>query len=387
MNIRTSLVCSVLLLFASVASGAGSYQRTKDGKTLVWTDSTEPRQYATWSGKRDKKGFATGSGTLTWYKVKPTITTGSLIPDTRSGPVVAKRYSGRMVHGKLVGGGTRADSAGKRLLANVVDKVKSLLNQPPPHRPSRRTEVTRASASAARAASTAKKAPTPIPERTAAPTLERAPFAAAPATSPPPEKGASPAGEENATLVAQMATDPAPEEAAPPPPEQQARPPDARTEIGSDPTAPAHLRRSLPAPAPALPKPPPSQDVQTVAAFDTVYQKAVKANDVAIMDEILADDFVLVTERGTSLTKADLIKEARDKRTIYENHEEEEGTQKVRVWRDTAVVTARLRIKGTRDQSPFDYKVWLSQTYVRTPMGWRYVFGQAAMPFSAPDTK
>ena len=383
MNIRTSLVCCVLLLFASVASGAGSYQRTKNGKTLVWSDSTEPGQYATWSGKRDKKGFATGPGTLTWYKMKPAISTGSLIQDTRRGPVVARRYSGRMVHGKLIGGGTRADSAGKRLLANVVDKVKGLVNRPPPHRQSRRTEVTRAPASTARAASNAKKAPTPIRERTAAPTLERAPFAAASATSPPPEKGASPAGEENATVVAPMAANPAAEQAAPPPPEQPPRPPDAPTESGSDPITPGHLPRSPPAPRSALAKPPPSQDIQTVVAFDTLYQKAVKANDVAIMDEILADDFVLVTERGTSLTKADLIKEARGKRTVYENHEEEQGTQKVRIWRDTAVVTARLRIKGTRDQSPFDYKVWLSQTYVRTPAGWRYVFGQE----STPDAK
>ena len=180
-----------------------------------------------------------------------------------------------------------------------------------------------------------------------------------------------------------MVTDPGAEQAAPPPPEQPARPPDAPTESGSDPIAPGHLPRSLPAPRSALAKPPPSQDIQTVVAFDTLYQKAVKANDVAIMDEILADDFVLVTERGTSLTKADLIKEARGKRTVYENHEEEQGTQKVRIWRDTAVVTARLRIKGTRDQSPFDYKVWMSQTYVRTPAGWRYVFGQE----STPDAK
>ena len=68
------------------------------------------------------------------------------------------------------------------------------------------------------------------------------------------------------------------------------------------------------------------------------------------MDEILADDFVLVTDRGASLTKADLIKEAQEKRTIYEHQEVAEGTQKVRIWRDTAVVTALLRAKGTRDQ-------------------------------------
>jgi ketosteroid isomerase-like protein len=99
-----------------------------------------------------------------------------------------------------------------------------------------------------------------------------------------------------------------------------------------------------------------------------VYQAAVKANDIAIMDQILADDFVLVTDRGASLTKADLIKEARAKRTIYEHQEEEEGTQKVRVWRDTAVVTALLRIKGTRDQNPFEYKVWLMRLMFGRPL-------------------
>ena len=60
MNIRSLFVCSALLLFANVAFGA--YQRTKDGKTLVWVDSPKRGEEATWSGKRDKKGFAVGSG-------------------------------------------------------------------------------------------------------------------------------------------------------------------------------------------------------------------------------------------------------------------------------------------------------------------------------------
>ena len=151
---------------------------------------------------------------------------------------------------------------------------------------------------------------------------------------------------------------------------------DAKSTIAPIPTPPNDSLRSLTTPPLALPKPPPTVDAQTVAALDTVYQAAVKANDIAVIDRILADDFVLVTDRGASLTKADLIKEAREKRTIYEQQEEEEGTQKVRVWRDTAVVTALLKVKGTRDQNPFDYKVWFSQTYVRTATGWRYVFGQ-----------
>jgi ketosteroid isomerase-like protein len=51
------------------------------------------------------------------------------------------------------------------------------------------------------------------------------------------------------------------------------------------------------------------------------------------------------------------------------------------VWGDTAVVTALLWVKGKgSDGKPFDRKLWFSDTYVRTPAGWRYVFGQASLP-------
>ncbi len=126
-----------------------------------------------------------------------------------------------------------------------------------------------------------------------------------------------------------------------------------------------------------------ADDEKAVAALDTQYQAAVAKNDAATMDRILADDFVLVTGRGKSFTKADLLEDARGGKTIYEHQEEESGSQKVRVWGDTAVVTALLWIKGTRDGKPMDYKLWFSDTYVRTPKGWRYVFGQASIPLPA----
>jgi ketosteroid isomerase-like protein len=122
------------------------------------------------------------------------------------------------------------------------------------------------------------------------------------------------------------------------------------------------------------------EDAKTVAALDTKYQAAVKANDAATMDQILADDFVLVTGRGKVFSKADLLDSARKKEAIYERQDEEPGSQKVRVWGDTAVVTALLRIKSMQGGKPADYKLWFSDTYVRTPTGWRYVFGQASLP-------
>jgi len=119
---------------------------------------------------------------------------------------------------------------------------------------------------------------------------------------------------------------------------------------------------------------------KTVAALDTEYQAAVKQNDAATMDRLLADDFVLVTGSGKTFSKTDLLNDARDGHMIYEH--QEDTAQTVRVWGDTAVVTAKLWEKGTNDGKPFDYTLWFSDTYARTPTGWRYVFGQASLPLS-----
>ena len=122
-----------------------------------------------------------------------------------------------------------------------------------------------------------------------------------------------------------------------------------------------------------------SDDIAAVAALDTQYQAAVKANDAAGMAKILADDFILVIGNGSVSTKADLLKEAEDRIREYTHQEDSEQT--VRVWGDTAVVTAKLWMQGTRkDGTPFDYKLWFSDTYVRTKDEWRYVFGQASLP-------
>jgi uncharacterized NAD(P)/FAD-binding protein YdhS len=55
---------------------------------------------------------------------------------------------------------------------------------------------------------------------------------------------------------------------------------------------------------PAAMRAAPADDAKkAVGALDTQYQAAVKANDAAAMDRILADDFVLVTGRGQAFTK------------------------------------------------------------------------------------
>src|SRR5690348_1538906 len=79
-----------------------------------------------------------------------------------------------------------------------------------------------------------------------------------------------------------------------------------------------------------------ADDRAAVAALDTEYQAAVKNNDATTMDRILADDFVLVTGKGKTYNKGDLLRAARDKTETYEHQDDTEQT--VRVWGDTAVV-------------------------------------------------
>jgi ketosteroid isomerase-like protein len=124
----------------------------------------------------------------------------------------------------------------------------------------------------------------------------------------------------------------------------------------------------------------PDDDRKTVAALDTEFQQAVKRHDVATIERILHEDMILVLGDGRTVSRNDIVQSARDKRLAYEQQDEDEGTQVVRVWGDTAVVTARLWVKGVQtDGTRFDRRLWFSDTYVRTRSGWKYVFGQASL--------
>lgn len=94
MSTRFLFVCGALLVFlAGIAHAEGKYQLTRNGKTFVWNDHPNNGDEATWSGRRDGNGYATGYGTLTWYIKDPGI----------DKPELYARYWGNMVDGKLSG--------------------------------------------------------------------------------------------------------------------------------------------------------------------------------------------------------------------------------------------------------------------------------------------
>ena len=118
LNLRYLVSFGALFLFASVAHG-GTYQRTTDRKSYIWNNDPKPEDAATWSGERGADGYATGPGTLTWYKVNRKLLTGSNVPVTKQ--KFLSRYSGNMVQGKFEGPVVAVDERGMTFHAKFVD--------------------------------------------------------------------------------------------------------------------------------------------------------------------------------------------------------------------------------------------------------------------------
>jgi hypothetical protein len=110
---RFLFVGVTLLLSTSVVFGDGSYQRTKNGKTIVWNNNAKPGDEAIWWGDRDREGYATGFGTLSWYSTRQQ-------QNGHTKSVLYARYYGRTVRGKF-DGPVNVHSNGKTDHAIFVD--------------------------------------------------------------------------------------------------------------------------------------------------------------------------------------------------------------------------------------------------------------------------
>ena len=186
MTARSLFIFSgLLLLFANGVYGGGAYQRTKDGKTLIWNDDPDRNKEAIWSGSRDPNGYASGQGTLTWYRVERKAVTGSWISSPRGHSVFVSRYLGKMVRGKLEGPVAIVDATGKIFRGTFVNGSRvgnwSAAPAPTPTSNQRRTESVHTGPVEGLASS---PAPTPVQRRTER--VQRETVAEAPAEGPEP---------------------------------------------------------------------------------------------------------------------------------------------------------------------------------------------------------
>ena len=94
------------------------------------------------------------------------------------------------------------------------------------------------------------------------------------------------------------------------------------------------------------------------------YREAFAKRDVATLDDIWADDYTFTNPHGALLTKKQRLENIRSGHTQIESVASED--EDVRVYGDTAVITARITLKGkySGKESSGQYRsisVWVNQ--------------------------
>ena len=141
-KLRIICLCSMLLaLSAGIGLAAGNYQRTKNGKAIVWNGDPKPGDAAQWFGGRDAEGYAAGIGTLVWYTAKGDVYAsyhGKMVRGKLDGPIDS-RSAGKLAHAVFINGErtTRwaAGSAAKSALASA-QTISPTPKAPPADQPS-----------------------------------------------------------------------------------------------------------------------------------------------------------------------------------------------------------------------------------------------------------
>jgi hypothetical protein len=101
------ILLAILSLFAvGCLNAQGVYQTAKDKKTMVWNSAPKPGDTAKWEGHRNREGYASGFGTLTWYTANGKIFAlyyGNMVDGKLDGPVNA-HSNGRVAHATFAEG-------------------------------------------------------------------------------------------------------------------------------------------------------------------------------------------------------------------------------------------------------------------------------------------
>ena len=119
-----------------------------------------------------------------------------------------------------------------------------------------------------------------------------------------------------------------------------------------------------------------ADDAADLIATDKRMQRAFVDRDVAALEEIFTDDYVLVLWNGTERGKREILDSVRSPDTTWEVNETSGWDVKVRG--DLAIVVATLHQKGVDHGSAFDSNVKFSDTYVRENGKWRNIHAHAS---------
>lgn len=116
-------------------------------------------------------------------------------------------------------------------------------------------------------------------------------------------------------------------------------------------------------------------DEQDVLNIAHSWQRAIVANDAHSIARFTAEDWVLVDRTGLG-TRAEFLSLVESGELTHSAVQSVEGSERVRIYEDTAVVTARVTNTAHYRGQVFPADEWTTDVYRRTESGWRCVLSQ-----------
>jgi len=114
---------------------------------------------------------------------------------------------------------------------------------------------------------------------------------------------------------------------------------------------------------------------QLLRALDAKLQLAVLDQDTKTLDQLLSDDWLLITSSGRVVTRPAFLAMVSDPSSPLSVNESSDVT--VRVHGSTAIVTAMLHERGSDHGKPYDAWLRFTDTWVLEAGSWRYLSGHA----------
>jgi len=106
-----------------------------------------------------------------------------------------------------------------------------------------------------------------------------------------------------------------------------------------------------------------------ILALERKWNDAYQRSDITQMDSLLADDFIITIEDGSTYSKNGYI--ARNGNTTVHVETSDMSDLRVRTHGNTAVVTGAYHEKGTENGKSYDYRDRFTDVWVNTNGKWQ----------------
>jgi ketosteroid isomerase-like protein len=119
-------------------------------------------------------------------------------------------------------------------------------------------------------------------------------------------------------------------------------------------------------------------DTATIRKLEEKWTDSYKKRQIDILSSLLAEDFVITVEDGSTYSKAGYISHTADASTQVDVAEIRD--LKVRMHGNTAVVTGAYHEKGKSNGKPYEYHDRLTDVWMKVGTKWQVIASHYSVP-------